>query len=592
LLGLFGILQAYQLLAAAGLASLIFFVMNKKLGREGALAGVAAAVVTLSLCWWLIRPGRFSAAPLVAFTGILVMAFAGLLSERGARLTNPLPALAAVFLAGLVLLLDLGVYRAGGESLFNLAHHWGAYIGPVLQVQAGLRPFYDIPLQYGAGPTALIGALCDRSGCWAGARAVFVSATLLNAMLLACMCLAVRRPRTLAWFAIATVITFAAAFLWTGYPAAGNRLLATPSSTGMRYLPVTVIAFLLVFGHRRLAAIALVPATLWSPEVAAMSIAVYGLAETACEGFRRAALKTVLIVATSLVGFALAHRAVFGVWIEPAAYLEYVLHPPGELPVFLVSDAMVLGAALLLGGFLLARPSPEPVEAQRDRSAVYLLFAAASFWFGRSHPNNVCNLAPFLALVAFRLLDRDPTTGPTLQRLVAFALAISVAALALSPWNSVPFAAPFSLDVRRLLADIPSIDPGVEAVRRSIDNPGHLGIADFGDALVRDPGETVVWTPMDPASLWSFVPGARRKLYVQRSGARLRRSGWAIVQSGQDYLIGDLRAGYDLALVRQLTAPGYVLAPKDTTYLVVCFDPRADAGGQIGPRCPRIQAPQ
>jgi hypothetical protein len=40
------------------------------------------------------------------------------------------------------------------------------------------------------------------------------------------------------------------------------------------------------------------------------------------------------------------------------------------------------------------------------------LFAAASFWFGRSHPNNVCNLVPFLALVAFRVLDRPAAEAP------------------------------------------------------------------------------------------------------------------------------------------------------------------------------------
>jgi hypothetical protein len=63
----------------------------------------------------------------------------------------------------------------------------------------------------------------------------------------------------------------------------------------------TQVAWLLFFGYPAAAAAALVPAVLWSPKSAAMSITVFGLCETARIGLVRPALRSALLLAGSYV---------------------------------------------------------------------------------------------------------------------------------------------------------------------------------------------------------------------------------------------------------------------------------------------------
>jgi hypothetical protein len=494
----------------------------------------------------------------------------------------------AIFAAsGLLLLIDLGAYRPGRAVLQHLAHHWGAFVGPALHLRAGLVPFYDVPLQYGLGPTLAIAASCRGSDCWAGTQAIVIDLDLANAVLLLAMALATALPRGLAWRGAATIVMFAACFLWTAAPAEGNSLLAWPSAGGVRYLPVTLVTFLLFFGRPAAATAALVPAVLWAPESAAMALAVFGLSETARIGLARAALRSAGVLAGSMAGLVLLHHAVFGVWIDPAAFAEYVLHVPGPLPINPFSDVLLLAAVLALGGWLLLRGAPDPVTARRDRTATFLLFAVASFFFGRSHPNNICNLMPFLALVGLRVLDRPDAAHPVLAGVTRFGLAASVAALAMSPWCSVPYRHPVSMDIHAVVANFPSLEPDMERIRRQLNNPGGLGIADFGETDTRHPAETLVWTPMDPGSLWPFVPAERRRLYIRRSVARLGRSGWAIFDAEHGALAEDFRAGYGAVQQRGFDVAGAPPEGAPRHYLAICFDPLpAIVANPVGPACP------
>ena len=85
------------------------------------------------------------------------------------------------------------------------------------------------------------------------------------------------------------------------YPDGGAKCGRIPVSTR-----VTLVAFLLFFERSRLAALALVPAVLWSPEIAVMSLAVYGVHETARIGFFRAALRALGITLGAFAGFTFA----------------------------------------------------------------------------------------------------------------------------------------------------------------------------------------------------------------------------------------------------------------------------------------------
>jgi hypothetical protein len=141
-------------------------------------------------------------------------------------------------------------------------------------------------------------------------------------------------------------------------------------------------------------------------------------------------------------------------------------------------------------------------------------------------------------------------------------------------------------DMSSVVVGFHTLEPDIERIRGQLANPGGLGIADFGPTFTRHPSETLVWTPMDPGSLWSFVPGDRRQLYIRRSAARLRRSGWAIFDSDEGFLLDDLRAGYTVAQQRAFDGAPAKPGGPPMHFIAACFDPRPDVvATPVGPHC-------
>ena len=588
LLAVYVAVGSYLLLGAAAIAAIVFLMRPGSWQTSNTVfGGLSAAVLVLSIVWWRFEPAVAGPFPLAGFTLVLGGLAVGLCDPGRFRGRFVWLATSLFAAAGLALLFDLGAFRFGQTSIVFLVHHWGAFIGPALHVKVGLVPFRDVPLQYGLGPTLAIAAACDGSDCWTGAEILFAGAHLIQGLLFLAMALATRTRRGWPWIASVTLVMFAAVFLWPGYPADGNALAATPSSGGIRFLPVTLVACLWFFDRPTAALVATVPALLWSPECAAMSVAVSGLCGTALYGFRRAALLNAALLIGSHALLFLVHRSIYGVWIDPMAFVEYVLHVPGALPVNPFSDLLLLAATLGLGGWLVCNPVGDPPAWRRDLAATALLFAVTSYTLGRSHPNNVCNLAPFLALVAMRALDRPTAPSGAVGKAAALGLAVSVAALAFSPWNLVPFDPHVVTDIHAVVAGFPAQEPDVARLRSEVPRSPELGIADFGPQFARHPAETVVWTPMDPSSLWSYVPSERRKLYIERSARTLRRSGWAIFADYELFLLDDLKAAYIVRTVRSSEgAPARPGGPP-TRYTVACFDPKPEiVETKIGPACP------
>jgi len=518
---------------AVVVAAAVFAIRGGWRSIPGELAIVVAAT---SLAWWLKgdrQPAWWWRIAVLAVIAWFVQAGLSRTEERPGR--SFIHIYMAVFgVVGFALIANMASYRPGAQGLAELLAHQGAYIGSALHVRAGLVPFYDIPLQYGLGPTLAIAAGCGISNCWSAIEFLIVATTLLMGLLVLKMSLSTA-PRGWTWKVAATAVIFCATFMWPGFPNEGSIRTALPGASGMRFLPVVLVSFLLFFERRKWAVAALVLAVLWSPETACMSIVVFGICETATIGLVRAAAKTALITAGSLIGLFLAHRLWFGVWIQPDVMLEYILHVPAPLPIHPLTDFVFLTAAFLLAGWIIYRRSPEPLEFRRDLIAASLLFAASNYYMGRSHPNNVCSIMPFIALVGMRALER-----PAVARLAIVGLATATAAIALSFWDYPPFAH-WSTDH----PPFASPDLEVVAIRPYIANPQHEGVAEFGTFRIRNPAETILWTPMDPSSLWGdTIPDERLKLYITRSAARLKRSGWAIVADEQQYLLNDLRAAY------------------------------------------------
>jgi len=503
-------------------AAVLFAIWNRAWKSPQLLiAGFAVVTAGASLAWWL-GPGSQPQAwrRAVAFILIAGLIQAGLGHRDGKPAAPPGPLknhfifLAVPFtIGGILLLADMTAFRPGTDALALLAHHQGAFIGSALHVRAGLVPFYDVPLQYGLGPTMTIAFACGIVDCWSGVHFLTVASSVLMGLLILRMALSRQPSRGLPWRLAAMLVVFASVFLWPGYRDLGLTSVAAPSISGMRFLPVTLVAFFLFFDRPRMAAAALVPAVLWSPEAGVMSIAVFGVHETARLGFLAAARNTFVIAAGSVSGFVLIHRLIYGVWVQPDVVAEYILHVPGPLPVDPFSDVIFLALALALAAWTVCRREASSAEFRRSLVVATLLFASASYYLGRSHPNNICNLMPFVALVALCAMD----SHRALSGLTAIGLAASVAAGVLSLWLYVPFDYRETRPAMPLTAAIAALDPEMNEIRAGIANPDHLGIADIGIPMNRHPAETVIWTPIDPFSLWGYVPSERRKLYIIRS---------------------------------------------------------------------------
>jgi hypothetical protein len=278
------------------------------------------------------------------------------------------------------------------------------------------------------------------------------------------------------------------------------------------------------------------------------------------------------------------HRATFGVWIDPAAFAEHLIHIPNSMPIDPFSNALLLVSVLGLGAWLMVR-STDLVTAGRDRAATILLFAAATYFVGESAPAVLCSLLPFLVLVALRVLDRPIGAHSLLSDVTAFGLATSVAALAMSPWRSTLFDSTATFNINDVVARSPSLEPNIEHIRGEIANPDNLGIVDFTLHHARHSSETTVWTPLG-SSFALNLPIARRHLYIQRSAARLRRSGWAIFGDDQLEYYEDLLAGYTVTEQRVFDGAPSPGAPA-RHYIAACFNPQPElASSIVGPACP------
>ncbi len=578
-------LHGYPFIVATALGLAVFAASDRAWrSRELLFGGAAVIVLAVSLAWWQgagLQPRAWWHP--VAFAAVLWCVEAGLLRAEGPGRSGWTVVLFLLFaVAAFALLANMAQFEPGSTALALLVHHQGAYVGPALDIRAGLVPFYDIPLQYGLGPTLTIAAVCGVTNYWNAMEWLIVVTSLLMGLLILRMALATRSPRGPAWRTTVTLVVFAGVFLWPGFSFLGSLQAGSPSVSGLRFLLVTLVAFLLFFDHTTLAAIALATAVLWSPETAVMSVAVFGLHETARTGFVKAAGKSALIAGGSMAGFVLVHHMVYGVWAEPAVMAEYILHVPGPLPIDLTGNFLFLAAALGLAAWNVFRPPVDPLAFRRDLVAAGLLFSATSYYLGRSHPNNICNLMPFIVLVLLRTLDgKAPLTMPHLPRLATAGLAAATAAIMLSPWDYPPFKHGFSTDAARLRQAAPHLDTDMIAVRSHIDNSNHLGIADLGH-WNRNANETTLWTPLDPSCLWAFLPHDRRQLYIKRSAARLRMAGWVILGKEQWDWLDDFRVAYRVTDQRSYRFES-AMSHQPVTYMVAHLVP-LDVVGQVRAR--------
>jgi hypothetical protein len=453
-------------------------------------------------------------------------------------------------------------------------HHWGAYVGPAQMVLAGAVPLHDIPLQYGLGPTLLLSVL-GHQGAW---MAMFVAAGSLTLLMVALLCgLALRlwRPAPLSTRVLLCLIVSWACLAWTAYPASMMSSLATPSTTGMRFAPgVMMLAALAVMqlrhAHGRSApwlvghALWLLCA-IWSPEAGVQASVVWvpaffwnravrdGRWDTRLAG--RAVAQLLVAVLVGLAGFAALFWSIWHEWPLPVEYVAYLLHPPGPLPVS--TKGSLRFAVVAFGCWLFAMSRVEPSDTDRGTrqvawSAGLLALATFTYYLGRSHDNNILNLAPFLALLLIAA-SRLARVGSILHHLSLVMLAsllawsvvfgfgnvgqawragklLSVDAHALTSSfdrqseHGLGYMAPEAAKLGLVPADAAR---AIEFIRRE----RHEVVETFDLFMVVDQGELLPpWNALHGPENFVYIPAQDRQRYLRRVARRLKSAGWVMFE--------------------------------------------------------------
>ena len=337
----------------------------------------------------------------------------------------------ALTLLSLLVLLPLGIavglFTGAFDAPFATAmawHHWSAYLSPVDSLLAGYVPFRDFPIQYGLGPTLLLGASCGQN-CWNGLFNVAVAANALYfvAIAICAILLTTTMGRGLRIMSVAAA--FCATLIWTGFPKDFVGPLLTPSVAGLRFLPITLLLLHILYrehvgkpwdwpGH----VIWLVD-VFWSPE-AAFFASVLWWPYLALRNNEAGAnpVKTLFIggvtgaaALTGVIGAGAAiFRVAYGSWPSATDYLAYVLYPPAALPPNPFGAIWLALAIVVIALTLLGRRTTD-TQTRQLYAALLSLLAAGSYYLSRAHDNNILNLFPLLLLVALAslpLLNRSP----------------------------------------------------------------------------------------------------------------------------------------------------------------------------------------
>jgi hypothetical protein len=399
-----------------------------------ALGGLAALPLLAAATWWAPKMA-------LAWPAALCFLVAGVFSSALPRWspTEARRPSIAIFLTllGLAAITVLLLGQLGSPLSFWVTwHHWGAYVAPVQTMTAGGVPFRDFPVQYGMGPTLLIAAL-SGDPWWGTYLAAICVNTLYLLALGASVNLALREaPRGLALLALLAL--GCAVLLWTGYPPDEFGWMATPSSGGMRFLPLALLVLLILRAEAASRPITAqgyavwLFSLAWSPEAGVYATIVWfpylGLRTAQARGADRlgaiawVALRGAFVAVAALFVAAgiltLLFRAGFGAWPSVPGFLTYIVNPPGVLPPNPRGPVWVALAALAIGLAALVRADARGLRAGMVCNLA--LIAVSSYYLlGRSHDNNVLNLFPFVVLTLSATLSvRLPSVLMGFSRMV------------------------------------------------------------------------------------------------------------------------------------------------------------------------------
>ena len=565
------------------------FLKNPKPLLNAALV-LFAALVTSYLPWWRITGHHISLSTLETFSVLAGAALVMLgLSWPATKSTGkPHGALApkqwllfAIFVAVAVIFVPYkGVIL--DRALLTTWHHWGAFIGPAQLVAEGVYPLHDIPVQYGFGPTVLSALSCSVLDCWSGFYWLNLSFVIcfFAALIYAALCLS-QRASLPAQIVILTCVALSA-LGWTMYPPNLISPLSTPSTSGLRFLPGTMMMVFLVRASLQTRESPARPRTqitghllwtlglFWSPEAAihttflwapffVWSTLFYGPRPASTPRFFRQAAILVGVLLAVLVSFVALFMLFFGEMPLWSMYTASLRNPPGVLPIDFKAS---IWAALICYALWFASLWAAHRAGMPDRSTlaswVTMLFALVTFTYflGRSHSNNILNLLPYFSILLVAI--RSSQTAWAAQHMANLMLAgfIGVSALfGLSAYNQAQSTAGYfahqsaSIPARMSYQDTSNVThfamlhgsmdetvlsqqkdlrEALSYIRNERDEP--VEIFDL-NMLIDADSKYGPWSAIHPIATTYFSTSQDRITYLKNVMQRLNKSGWIVIKN-------------------------------------------------------------
>lgn len=426
--------------------------------RLGALFLCLAAVGAAgTLLWW-----KYDADHVLTieykylacfFAALLAISLPALMSNARNRKVD---LLFIVIIAIFVLQHSTNVSILGVDDVYSaVRHHWGAYIGPSETMLSGARLLYDIPAQYGLGPTLLIAAACGKN-CWYGMYWITTAAGVIYALLIVVSAGVIARKSDNSWTYGVTLLAGAAAcMVWTSYPPQLGGPWSFPSTGGLRFIPLCALLLFILWRESRSAegrpsrfyghALWCLGA-LWSPESAFYLSFVWwpyrlwSAGARSAQPLRAAVFAGVELLAVAvglLVVFVGLFYAVYGVIPSFSVYIAYVVNPIGPQAPDLLGSMWFFFFAMVAGIGVAASLIGNRVRDSEFASlfvCILALFAVFSYYIGRSHDNNILNLMPYLVLVLAAV--QSSTGASALSRGAFVALASTLATVMFFGWSA------------------------------------------------------------------------------------------------------------------------------------------------------------
>ena len=487
------------------------------------------------------------------------------------------------FIAALLAVYAMSISVSISTADFAQWHHWGAYIGPAELIFNGVYPLYDIPMQYGLGPSLAIASGCQW-GCWNSLFWVVTICNLLFAFVLARIALYLYQPRNWVDRALVLLVILLLCVFWLSHPISLQGPNAFPSGNSLRFLPGLLMLYLLLQNNHQSKNVAYtyklfqfqtisifslwILSFAWSPEAGIHTTCLlvpyffwHALAQKNKTEYLPCAIATICKLAGLLVAGVAILSGLFyaslGVWPKVSMYLTYIINPINPSPVNPNGSIWVI----ILITYLIWSWSQKYSENNSDANLAQpllsnawlvslLCFANFSYCLGRSSDGNLIAMLPYF-LLAVLIVQRWSTPGA--NKTLSSILLASIIGWAAIPTHINNYAIAFSRD------DLISIDASRIADAFDRGNPQSVFFIKFDKPVERQKLESAqsaitylrahfnesietfdrysLIEAKDPNPPWNAlfgpanfpeIPSALRREYLLNVAKRLNRSGWVL----------------------------------------------------------------